>query len=275
MKFLIRIKIPTFPPAVLLALLASLLFGSPSEAAEPPPAETTRSLLQLYQDGGPVMHLIALCSLIGASLATFCALHFRRASLLPASLVEELNRLLSLRDLAAAHTVCEKHPGPMTRSLLCALTKANYARDMFNKTAMENAIADACMQEETKMMALVNHLNTLAVLAPMIGLLGTVSGMIRSFGSLQTGKGNAPELAKGIGEALVATGGGLFLAIPAMFLFFLFRGMVSKHMADVHRALAHMLDRFTGEAHGSPPPPHSMPHPGTQPVWGNPETVCS
>jgi biopolymer transport protein ExbB len=132
---------------------------------------------------------------------------------------------------------------------------------MYNKTAMENAIADACLHEETKMMTLVHHLNTLAVLAPMIGLLGTVAGMIRSFGSLQSGKGNGPELARGIGEALVATGGGLLLAIPSMFLFFLFRGMVSKHMADIHGRLAHMLDRFTGEAHGTPPPPVPVAHP--------------
>lgn len=214
------------------------------------------------------MHLIALCSIAGVSLATFCGIHFRKQALLPPAVIQELNRMLSLRDLAAAYSFCERHPGPLTRSLMISLTKANYARDMYNKSAMETAIADACVQEEVKMMSLVNHLNTLAVLAPMIGLLGTVSGMIRSFGSLQTGKGSSPELAKGIGEALVATGGGLLLAIPAMFLFFLYRGMVSKHMADVHRALAHMLDRFTGEAHGTPPPPQTN-HPSSEAVPWN------
>jgi biopolymer transport protein ExbB len=219
------------------------------------------------------MHLIALCSVAGASLATHCALHLRRKALLPPGLLGELNRLLSLRDLATAYALCQQRPTPLTRPLLSALTKANYARDMYNKTAMENAIAEACAQEETKMQALVNHLNTLAVLAPMIGLLGTVSGMIRSFGSLQTGKSHGPELAKGIGEALVATGGGLLLAIPAMFLFFLFRGMVSKHMADVHAALAHMLDRFTGEAHGNPPPPLSTPAVPAATPWSAAETA--
>jgi biopolymer transport protein ExbB len=104
------------------------------------------------------------------------------------------------------------------------------------------------------MMVTVNYLNTLAVLAPMIGLLGTVFGMIRSFSSLSAGHSEAAELAKGIGEALVATAGGLLLAIPSMFLYFYFRGMVSANMAEVHAALSHMLDRFTGEAHGTPPP---------------------
>ena len=82
----------------------------------------------------------------------------------------------------------------------------------------------------------------------MIGLLGTVSGMITSFSALTAGKAEATDLAKGIGEALIATGGGLLLAIPAMFLYFFFRGMVSANMTDVHQKLSHMLDLFTGEA---------------------------
>ena len=103
------------------------------------------------------------------------------------------------------------------------------------------------------MMVVVNYLNTFAVLAPMIGLLGTVAGMITSFSALTAGKAEASDLAKGIGEALIATGGGLLLAIPAMFMYFFFRGMVTSNMADVHKALSHMLDLFTGEARGIPP----------------------
>ncbi|MGB7837915.1 MAG: MotA/TolQ/ExbB proton channel family protein, partial [Terrimicrobiaceae bacterium] len=132
-----------------------------------------------------------------------------------------------------------------------ALMKANYERDMFNKTAMENSVADDCFRSETKMMVVVNYLNTFAVLAPMIGLLGTVSGMITSFSALTAGKAEATDLAKGIGEALIATGGGLLLAIPSMFLYFFFRGLVSANMADAHKALSHILDLFTGEAQGS------------------------
>ena len=152
------------------------------------------------------------------------------------------------RNLASAYEYCQANPGPFTHALAAALTKANYQRDLFNKTAMENAIADDCFRSETKMMVVVNYLNTFAVLAPMIGLLGTVSGMITSFGALTAGKAEAADLAKGIGEALVATGGGLLLAIPAMFLYFFFRGQVSANMADLQKALSHVLDLFTGEA---------------------------
>ncbi len=200
------------------------------------------------------MHLISVCSVATLALAAFCGLTFRKRRLLPQALVRDLNHLLTSKDLQQAYQRCQAEPGPLTQALACALTKANYERDMYNKTAMENAIADECFRAETRMMTIVNYLNTLAVLAPMIGLLGTVMGMINSFSALTAGRAEAADLAKGIGEALVATGGGLLLAIPSMFMYFAFRGMVAANMADVHATLSHMLDRFTGEAHGTPPP---------------------
>lgn len=215
---------------------------------------SSKSALDLYREGGPVMHLVAFCSVAVVALAVYCGVSFRKHRLLPPAIVASLNQLLSIRNLQQAYAVCKQHPSPLTHSLASALIKANFERDMYNKTAMENSVADDCFREETKMMVTVNYLNTLAVLAPMIGLLGTVFGMIRSFSSLSAGHAEASELAKGIGEALVATAGGLLLAIPAMFLYFYFRGMVSANMAEVHAALSHMLDRFTGEAHGTPPP---------------------
>ena len=215
--------------------------------------ETQKSLLDLYREGGPVMHLIALCSMATMALCAYCALMFRKERLMPANLIAHLNSLIAQRELPSAYQFCQANPGPLTRALSSALTKANYERDMYNKSAMENAVADDCFREETKMMVVVNYLNTFAVLAPMIGLLGTVAGMITSFSALTAGKAEASDLAKGIGEALIATGGGLLLAIPAMFMYFLFRGMVTSNMADVHKALSHMLDLFTGEARGIPP----------------------
>ena len=184
------------------------------------------------------------------ALGSYCAIMFRKGKLMPTNVVARLNGLIGQRDLPAAYQFCQDHPGPLTVALEAALMKANFERDMFNKSAMENSISDDCFREETKMMVVVNYLNTFAVLAPMIGLLGTVAGMITSFSALTAGKAEAADLAKGIGEALIATGGGLLLAIPSMFLYFFFRGLLTTNMADVHEALSHMLDLFTGEAQG-------------------------
>jgi len=214
--------------------------------------ETDKSLLDLYREGGPIMHLIALCSVAVVSLGAYCLIMFRKKKLMPPELVTSLENLMAQRDLPSAYQLCQSQPCVLTNVLAVALTKANYERDMFNKGSMENSIADDCFREETKMMVVVNYMNTFAVLAPMIGLLGTVAGMITSFSALTAGKAEATDLAKGIGEALIATGGGLLLAIPAMFLYFYFRGSLTSNMADVHKALSHMLDLFTGEAHAVP-----------------------
>jgi biopolymer transport protein ExbB len=233
-----------------LVLGAGMLMPATAGAAE---LGNSKSLLDLYQEGGPVMHIIALCSIATLALGTYCGVMYRKGRMMPGKVVAHLNDLVARRDLAAAYDYCRANPGPLTSALSSALTKANYERDMFNKTAMENSIADDCFRTETKMMVVVNYLNTFAVLAPMIGLLGTVSGMITSFSALTAGKAEAADLAKGIGEALIATGGGLLLAIPAMFLYFFFRGLVSANMADVHKTLSHVLDLFTGEAQESSP----------------------
>jgi len=227
-----------------LAFLWLLFFPSPSFAMG---AESGKSALDLYREGGPIMHLIALSSVLTVSLAVYCALLTRRTKAMPPHLLASLQQLMSQRDVASAFQMCRSSPGPFTNALASALGKANFERDMYNKPAMEGAIADACFREETRIMATVNYLNTAAALAPMIGLLGTVSGMITSFSALTAGKAEATDLAKGIGEALIATGGGLLLAIPAMFCYFFFRGKASVLMADVHQKLAEMLDFFTGE----------------------------
>lgn len=216
-------------------------------------AGSTRSLLDLYHEGGVVMHVIACCSVLAMTVGVHCALTLRKRSMLQLAVISQLNELVSQRDLNQAYKVCEMNPGPLTRPLKLALIRANFDRDMYNKSAMSEAIADECFREETKMMVTVNYLNTLAVVAPMIGLLGTVSGMVKGFSALTAGKADPTDLAKGIGEALIATGGGLLLAIPSMLMFFVFRGMLSSNMSDIHSSLSHMLDRFTGEAHGTPP----------------------
>lgn len=239
------------------AVILVIMIPCPANAMS---VETDKSLLDLYKEGGPVMHMIALCSVAVMALGGYCAITFRKKKLMPTALVSSLENFMAQRDLQSAYNLCKSQPCMVSNILADALTKANFERDLFNKASMENSIADDCFREETKMMVVVNYLNTFAVLAPMIGLLGTVGGMITSFSALTAGKAEATDLAKGIGEALIATGGGLLLAIPAMFLYFFFRGMLTTNMADVHKGLSHMLDLFTGEAHAAPQAANEVQH---------------
>ena len=234
-------------------ILAAMFLGFTCATASAAEVTSHKSLLDLYREGGPIMHLIARGSVAVMALGTYCFLMFRKAKLMPPTVVNHLNGLMGQRDLQSAYDYCAANPCLLTSILSGALMKANFERDMYNKTSMENSIADDCFRDETKMMVVVNYMNTFAVLAPMIGLLGTVAGMITSFSALTAGKAEATDLAKGIGEALIATGGGLLLAIPSMFLYFFFRGLLTSNMADLHKTLSHTLDLFTGEAHSHPP----------------------
>jgi len=235
--------------AVWLALAIGACILAAPGSAHAMGVSSDKSLLDLYREGGPIMHIIALCSVAVTSVGGYCAFMFRKNKLMPPALVSQLNGHMAQRDLQSAYNLSNSTPCVMTDILSGSLTKANFERDMYNKTAMENHIGDECFRHETKMMVIVNYMNTFAVLAPMIGLLGTTAGMITSFSALTAGKAEATDLAKGIGEALIATAGGLLLAIPSMFMYFFFRGLLTSNMADLHKTLSHMLDLFTGEAH--------------------------
>lgn len=256
MKHLLR---PTLLPLAIVGgmflMFSSVSFtvaqqSAPTGAEAPAHAthKSDKSLLDLYKEGGPIMHVIAACSVATLALGLYCLLTQSKSKLMPNDMVTTLRNHLQQRDVQSAAQYCNSRPGIFGRAMLAALGKINYHRHDLGKVGMENAVADECFREETKMMVTVNYLNTFAVMAPMIGLLGTVGGMITSFSALTAGKAEATELAGGIGEALVATAGGLMLAIPAMFMYFYFRGMVQSGMADVHKTLNDLVDTLSTAA---------------------------
>ena len=93
----------------------------------------------------------------------------------------------------------------------------------------------------------MNYLNVFATIGPMLGLLGTVTGMISSFDMLAAGKSEPSDLAGGIGEAMTTTAAGLLVGIPAMFLYFYFRNLLQVHVANIQKLITFMLDLLSGE----------------------------
>lgn len=209
--------------------------------------QVDKSLFDFYRSGGPWMHPIALCSVAAVVFAVFCAIQVRKSRIMPPVLVSDLNTLMSQRQVSQAFKRCEADTSPLGAIMGAALVKANFERDMYNKSAMETAIADAMNVEETKMMNLVNALNYIGQIAPMLGLLGTVVGMIQSFDSLAAGKSEPSDLAAGIGVAMLTTASGLLVAIPSMAAYFYFRTQLLGIMSDLHKTCSRMLDLFTGE----------------------------
>lgn len=218
-----------------------------------------KSLLDIYQDGGVWMHPILLTSFAAVALTGLCFVLVRRGKIMPSALLTELNSLISQRQVTEAYKLCLSQNNPLASVMGSALVKANFELPMYNKTSMEAAAAEALYAEETKIGIYVNYLNVCAQIAPMLGLFGTVVGMIEAFNQLAAGKAEPADLAGGIGVAMITTAGGLLVAIPAMVLYFFFRGQLTTLMTDLQKSASRMLDLFTGELNpdGSRP---AMPH---------------
>ncbi|MEO0416085.1 MAG: MotA/TolQ/ExbB proton channel family protein, partial [Verrucomicrobiota bacterium] len=109
------------------------------------------------------------------------------------------------------------------------------------------AAEDTLDQEENKVMVMINYLNTISTLAPMIGLFGTVLGMIAAFGELTAGNAEPSDLAGGIGTAMLTTLGGLAVGIPAMFFYFFFRNKLSSITTEIQKQFSFAIDVLSGE----------------------------
>jgi len=253
---------PNYRQTALICLIAALLGGwwmQALNAQSPPPTtdevveqkisdqQTDQSLLDLYLQGGALIHVVALCSIGTIAVAAYCGVQINSRKLVPKGIVTQLNQFMAQRDVEGAFQLCRQNPNAVTNTLSSALIKVNYERDLYNKAAMEQAAAETLVHEETRHMLWINYLNVFATIAPMLGLLGTVTGMIEAFGQLAAGRSEPDDLAGGIGQAMVTTAGGLIVGIPAMFCFFFFRNLLQGAMADAQKAITTMLDLFTGE----------------------------
>ena len=168
--------------------------------------------MELILSGGPI--LVAIIAVSIYALYVFLV-RFRTLSREPADnegLMRTVNAAVRERDLEAALAACETHGGPVARVLGAALTRLPYGR-----SALESAFQEASLEEEQRLARGIRPLTTIAQIAPLMGLLGTVTGMIVAFAEISSqGTGNPAALADGIGQALVTTAAGLIVAIPTL-----------------------------------------------------------
>jgi biopolymer transport protein ExbB len=165
------------------------------------------SLFSMLKQGWPVLSVLFLMSIFSTAVLIDRWRAFRRSRCNALKFVRHLIRLASERDPDAARAYCGKYSLPVARTAL-AVFDARADRD----AAMTHAIELEVHQIETGVAAL----GTIASLAPFVGLLGTVVGIIKAFGSIAVNSGGTEVVSAGIAEALVTTACGLLVAIPAV-----------------------------------------------------------
>lgn len=216
-------------------------------ADAPPPAPTKVTLWGMIKTGGWAMWPLGFCSV---GVVTMIVLNVRmvsRKNLLPAGVVLPLRSAAEQRDVGQMYSLCRATPNLYTNGLLPGLRKINPEDPAASKQNMEGAIAEAVGREEAQVSFWINFLSLFASISPMIGLLGTVSGMIGAFQKIGTGGMGKPELLAGnIGEALITTATGLIIAVPAIFAFFIFRNNLSRIVRDAEGEYSAVIDALTG-----------------------------
>lgn len=168
--------------------------------------------MDLLISGGVVLIAIVLLSVYAVYLFLVRFFKLAKERLDTDELMARVNAAVRDRDLDLALDACEQHGGPVARVLQAALLRLPYGRQ-----AVEAAFAEASLLEEQSLTRGLRPLATIAQVAPLLGLLGTVTGMIIAFGEISVaGTGNPGLLAGGIGQALVTTAAGLIVAIPVL-----------------------------------------------------------
>ncbi len=168
--------------------------------------------MDLLISGGVVLVAIFVLSVYAVYLFFLRLFKLSRERLDTEELMVRVNAAVRERDLDLALEACEQHGGPVARVLQSALLRLPYGRQ-----AVEAAFAEASLLEEQSLTRGLRPLATIAQVAPLLGLLGTVTGMIIAFGEISTaGTGDPGLLAGGIGQALVTTAAGLIVAIPVL-----------------------------------------------------------
>lgn len=233
------------PTATLLAFLCPLTLLA---QGNPPSPSDDLSLFTMIQQGGWAMFPLAACSLAMLFLVFYAYLETRRSRFLPEETLPAVRQALDQLDLGTAARTLEESGTVLGRSLAPALGKFRGDRPNLNKEQVEALFVENAEAAENGISQWVNYLNVVAAVAPMIGLLGTVSGMISAFQTIGQGGMGRPELlAADIGEALITTATGLVIGIPAMIFYFVLRNRLNHQMIRTTQAATELIDRVEAE----------------------------
>ena len=232
-------------------LSTSTAFGQ--EATEAATAQNT-SLFGLLQQGGWAMYPLGLTALFMFFLIFYCWKETVASRFNPPGVSSALSDSLAARDLQKASSLCQSTPSVLTRCLTSSLSKARPEKADGNKEKIEATFMDSIEGEDGAIGQWINYLNVVAAVAPMIGLLGTVSGMISAFQTIgQVGMGDPSALAGDIGEALITTATGLTIGIPAMIAYFVFRNRLNGQILATVETGGDLIDVYVEQsAYGSP-----------------------
>lgn len=224
---------------------AGLAFAEDAPAAAAPAADRmssgTLTVGQILRDGGTIGWIIILLSVATLAVIIEAGVNIRRDKICRPELIDEVEALLEENEVQEALELCESEPNFFTNMMSAGLAKAQFGFD-----DMKNAAENRGGVEVTRLMQKVGWILWLSNVGPLLGLFGTVSGMIAAFNVIKAlGAAVTPtDLATGISAALVTTFDGLLVSIPAVTAYQYFRDKAARIAIDFGGIVEDMLQRF-------------------------------
>lgn len=223
--------------ALVPLLLLFAIYCTPNAfAAEEKTLIHHKTLWEQIYEGGWVMIPIGMCSVFTFFLCGDGWVKTSRKRTAPPQFEIEIKKLFRSGDYVGAYNFCKQNPSVLTNVLRSGIGMLGDG-----KAAVEESINGAMHQESSRLNNYISYLSVIGVCTPMIGLLGTVTGMIKAFANLGTsGIGDPSGLSAAIGEVLIATASGLLIAIPAFGMFYLLRSRSNNalhHIQDIIKEL--------------------------------------
>ncbi len=197
------------------------------------------NFFEIFLKGGVVMWLILACSVLGLSVVIDRFLVLRKAKINVPAFMVRLRGLIKKKDINRAVSVCMEEKSPIANIVRRGLKKYKYGHDR-----VKDAIENAGKLEISKLEQGLSILATVAGIAPLLGFLGTVTGMITAFMTIEdlAGSANPSDLAGGIWEALITTAFGLIVGIFALAFYNYFLSSVKRLVGDMETVANDVVD---------------------------------
>ena len=201
-------------------------------------------MLEILIAGGWAMVPILLCSVLAVGIIGERFWSLRRRAVIPSGLGEEVRQWARTRKLDPEHVETLRRNSPLGELLAAALSVRMRSREV-----IKERVEDTGRHVVHRLERFLNTLGTIALISPLLGLLGTVFGLIEMFFAVMvSGVGDPLKMAGGIGQALVCTASGLCVAIPAYFFHRYFRGRVADLVVDMEQQAILLIDELSAHA---------------------------
>lgn len=255
MKFLTLI-----PAAVLLTAVP--VFAQDEAPADKPGGFTELDFMEIIDQGGVMMYPLALLSVVAMVLILLYLMTIRRNTVVSDRFMNTAEAMIRKRDFLGLIGYCHRQNQCMAR-----ITQKSLEFMTKNSSSSFGEIREIAESEGSRQAGMlssrITYLSDIGSIAPMIGLLGTVLGMIKSFLEISTYAGvKQMGLASGVSEALVTTATGLAIGIPSLVFYSIFRGRVQKYVSELEAATTHMMAMLHAQVQRQTPtqaPPAQQP----------------